>query len=67
MTEQASRETVRGDIEGVHYECEHYDAEGHVTGCGYEGYLIPVDWDTEDWARVTCPTCFEPGWVRVYG
>lgn len=60
MTEQPSRETVRGDIEGVHHSCR-------LDGCEYEGYLVPVDWDTSDYARVVCPRCFEPEWVRVYG
>lgn len=59
MNEEASRETVKRDIEGVHYSCD-------VGGCEYDGYLIPNDWDTRDWAHVVCPRCFEPNWVRVY-
>lgn len=62
MTEQASRETVRGDIEGVLFHCSR-----PTYGCGYEGYLIPTEWETRDWARANCPGCFEPIWERVYG
>lgn len=68
MTEQASRETTAKDVEGAHFVCEapSFDREGRQFGCGYEGYLIPNDWDTRDWARATCPQCFEPIWTRVY-
>lgn len=64
MTEQASRETTAKDVEGVKFHC--YNEDSSVSGCGYEGHLIPNDWDTPDWARATCPGCFEPIWARVY-
>lgn len=57
--EVPSKETTDRDIEGVHYACER-------AGCGYEGNLIPAEWDTRDWARVVCPRCFEPDWKKTY-
>lgn len=56
MNELASRETKHGDIEGVRLFCE----------CGADKTLIPVDWDTRDWAKVVCPVCFREVWIEVY-
>ena len=68
MTEQASRETTAKDIEGVYVVCQS-PAEGGRDddfGCGYEGSLVPSDWDTRDWAYTICPQCFGSNWTRVY-
>lgn len=68
FSETPSRETVHGDIEGIAFTCQapDFDREGRTFGCGYEGHLVAVDWDTPDWARVVCPRCFTAEWVRVY-
>lgn len=64
--ETPSRETVRGDIEGFEYACDGTVSVEPLSGCGYHGHLVPVDWDTPDWARVVCPRCFVAAWIRVY-
>lgn len=57
--ETPSRETVKRDIEGVRYVCD-------FGTCDYEGYLIPVEYDRDDYVRVVCPQCFETEYLSVY-
>ena len=57
VEQEVSRETLRGDIEGVYHDCNQ---------CGRVATLVPLDWDTPDWAKVVCPMCFTEDWVGVY-
>jgi len=57
VMQEVSRETVKTDIEGYRHHC--------VT-CGRDANLVPIDWDTTDWAKVVCPLCFTDDWIEVY-
>lgn len=57
IEQEVSRETVRGDIEGYAHHCK---------TCGRDAVLVPIDWETRDWAQVVCPMCFEVDWIEVY-
>ena len=57
VEQEVSRETLRGDIEGYAHAC-------HT--CGRDAILVPLDWDTPDWAKVVCPMCFAEDWIEVY-
>lgn len=57
VEQEVSRETVAKDIEGLAHLC---------NNCGRDATLVPLDWDTADWAKVVCPMCFEIDWIRVY-